>query len=280
MECVAQVGILPAHLGSALRQLGVHESPRKGDCASRGPRRQDQLRRPDLPRDDGGVHEDPRADDSTHDDHGGVESPEPSRECLSFARRGHPRIGSTRKYAASVRITMKTTSTRRPARAISATVSLPVENAMAFGGVPTGSMKPLLAASPAATRSTSGLIPEATASEDATGRNAAAVAVLLVNSVRMVMIVVTIRTRASGGSARRFPTDAVIHAASPPSWIAAASDSPPPKRMSTPHGMRSASSHVIARVPLASSGIRSSASAHMTLIPASLIAGHARASNG
>ncbi len=115
----------------------------------------------------------------------------------------------------------------------------------------------------------------------ATGRKVAAVAVLLVSSVRKTMPAVTVAITASAGQAPAPAITSPIHAASPLSWITDASDSPPPNRIRTPHGTRSTSSH-------SSSAGRRGASADRTnrasdpaiAIPASDSAGIQRSRSG
>ena len=79
---------------------------------------------------------------------------------------------------------------RIPARAICGTVTMPEPNTIALGGVATGIMKAQLAANAAGTAKSSGLCPMQSPSEATTGKNTAAVAVLLVSSVRNTTIAV------------------------------------------------------------------------------------------
>ena len=74
--------------------------------------------------------------------------------------------------------------TRAPAPHICKTVIRPVPKTMALGGVATGSMKAQPAASAVGTAKAIGSKPRETPTAAATGTKTAAVALLLVNSVR------------------------------------------------------------------------------------------------
>ena len=87
--------------------------------------------------------------------------------------------------------TMTIKFSRKPARAISGRFTCPLPNTIALGGVATGNMNAQLAASAAGTANIKGFSPTLIASAATTGRNAAVVAVLLVNSVRKIIIVLT-----------------------------------------------------------------------------------------
>ena len=78
MEGVAQVGVLAADFRTSRGELGIDERAGQRDGAAHGPRAQNQERRVDLLRDYVGIDENPRADDASHDEHGGVEQSEPS----------------------------------------------------------------------------------------------------------------------------------------------------------------------------------------------------------
>ena len=76
-------------------------------------------------------------------------------------------------------------------------VKTPDENTMAFGGVATGSINAQLAASVTGTHNTNGSMPDCAAIAAMTGRKVAAVAKLLVSSVRKTTnpAAATIRTK-------------------------------------------------------------------------------------
>ncbi len=119
-------------------------------------------------------------------------------------------------------------------------VSIPEPKTIAFGGVATGSMNAQLAASVTGTVSMIGSKPASSAIAPTTGRNVAVVAVLLVSSVRKMIIAAAVTTTTQSG---RSPTACRLipsHSASPVFDTALASDSPPPNRISTPQGNRSA----------------------------------------
>jgi hypothetical protein len=80
MVSIAQVGVLPAHPRAQHGELGVNECADEGDDAADQPCAQHQHGCVHLPRDDGWINEDTGADDAAHDDHGGVEGAEASRE--------------------------------------------------------------------------------------------------------------------------------------------------------------------------------------------------------
>src|SRR5690554_2487168 len=75
----------------------------------------------------------------------------------------------------------------KPALIISEIFMWPLENTMAFGGVATGIMKAQLAAMAAGTVNSSGETSCDIARAPSSGRNAVAVAVLLVTSVRKII---------------------------------------------------------------------------------------------
>ncbi len=76
---------------------------------------------------------------------------------------------------------------QNPALAICGSVTNPLPKTTALGGVATGSMKAQLAPIAAGTTSSKGSMPSATATAASIGRNAAAVAVLLVTSVKNII---------------------------------------------------------------------------------------------
>src|SRR5690554_5306429 len=85
----------------------------------------------------------------------------------------------------------------KPALIMSLIFMWPVPNTMAFGGVATGIMKAQLAATAAGTAKRIGDTSWPTARAPTSGRKAAAVAVLLVTSVRNRITVVISRTMRS-----------------------------------------------------------------------------------
>ncbi len=92
---------------------------------------------------------------------------------------------------------------QNPARLICGIDTCPEPNTMAFGGVATGSIKAQLAAIPAGTMIRSGSISSPTATAYSTGTSVAVVAVLLVNSVRKIIMPVTVAIIANNGKADR-----------------------------------------------------------------------------
>src|SRR5690349_17767585 len=80
MKRLAQIRILPADVGPRRRQFGPDERRSQCEQTTDHPRAQNQKRRVHLPRDDCRVHEDARADNAAHDDHGRVEETETPRE--------------------------------------------------------------------------------------------------------------------------------------------------------------------------------------------------------
>ncbi len=87
-----------------------------------------------------------------------------------------------------------------PARTIFGIVRSPDPKTIALGGVATGNMKAQLAANVTGTVSTIGSMPDLYAMAAMTGRKVAVVAILLVNSVRKTISVVTAITIIASGS--------------------------------------------------------------------------------
>ena len=77
---LAQVDVLAARERNRRCELGEHESARERDRAADDPRRKHESSGGKPRGDDGGIDEDPRADDSAHDDHRGVKGPQLSTE--------------------------------------------------------------------------------------------------------------------------------------------------------------------------------------------------------
>ena len=103
----------------------------------------------------------------------------------------------------------------KPALTISAIFSLPELNTIALGGVATGIIKAQLAAIAAGITSIEALVSNDTATGPRSGRKAAAVAVLLVTSVRKIIIVVTNTISSSKLMAPNAPTWLAIKSANP-----------------------------------------------------------------
>src|SRR5690554_5162667 len=144
----------------------------------------------------------------------------------------------------------------KPAEIISVIFMWPVPNTMAFGGVATGIMKAQLAATAAGTAYRIGDTSWAMARAPISGRKAAAVAVLLVISVRKIITAAMTSTMASVGSVPITDRDSAIQTARPEEVITAASDRPPPNSSSTPQGIFEAVSQSI-RLPFSRlTGIR------------------------
>src|SRR5690606_24361611 len=118
-----------------------------------------------------------------------------------WAREQLPHTRGTRVTARTVIRAIRTRLRKNPARTIWEMESRPVPYTMALGGVATGIMKAQLAAMATGTVRTSGWCPTPMAREAATGRNAAAVAVLLVISVRKTTTAVTVPMRTIVGQA-------------------------------------------------------------------------------
>ena len=119
-------------------------------------------------------------------------------------------------------------------------MSIPEPKTIAFGGVATGNMNAQLAASVTGTVSMIGSNPASSAIAPTTGRNVLVVAVLLVSSVRKMIVAAVAATMTHSGrspiACRLVPS----HWASPVFDTALASVRPPPNRISTPQGRRSA----------------------------------------
>ena len=130
------------------------------------------------------------------------------------------------------------TFNNRPARAICGTVTAPDPKTIAFGGVATGIMKAQLAARATGTISMNGVTAIAMAKDAASGRKTAAVAVLLVISVRKTTIPATSNTMKNSGHPAPDLMTWPIQSARPLALIADASERPPPNKISTPHGSR------------------------------------------
>src|SRR5690606_36679454 len=138
----------------------------------------------------------------------------------------------------------------RPARAICAMVIRPLAEAMALGGVATGSMKAQLAAIASGTANTVGGRPRLTAIAAANGRKVAALAVLLVISVRKIIpTVATAMIRITSQEPSPDIVDA-SQSARPEDSIAAANVRPPPNCHCTPHCKAFKSFQVSRRPPL------------------------------
>src|SRR5690606_39999908 len=103
---------------------------------------------------------------------------------------------------------------------------------MAFGGVPTGIMKPQDAASASGSARTMGSAPIETATAPPMGTSVAALAVLLVSSVNRIMIAVAADTTTSSGQLDRLCSASAIHVDNPEPAIADARLRPPPKSRS------------------------------------------------
>ena len=73
---VAQISVLPADLGHTRGQFSPDKGGGQGNGAAGQPCAQYQRRRVYPLRDDVGIDEDSAADDSAHDQHGGVEESE------------------------------------------------------------------------------------------------------------------------------------------------------------------------------------------------------------
>jgi hypothetical protein len=86
MISVTQIRILAARGGHAVRQFRPDEASHQRDTAADQPRAQYQCRRVDALGDHIGVHEDPRANDAAHHQHGGVEQAKPLGQRLCRAR--------------------------------------------------------------------------------------------------------------------------------------------------------------------------------------------------
>src|SRR5690554_379691 len=136
----------------------------------------------------------------------------------------------------------------KPALIMSEMRMWPVPNTMAFGGVATGIMKAQLAATAAGTAYRRGDTSWAIANAPISGRKAAAVAVLLVTSVRKMITVVMISKITRVGMVPITAMDSAIQIARPEEVITAASDRPPPNSNSTPQGIFEAVSQSI-RLP-------------------------------
>ena len=111
---------------------------------------------------------------------------------------------------------------------------------MAFGGVATGSMKAIELERVATIMNGIAGIPMAAAAPTSTGMAMVVVAALEVSSVRNTKRRARIANRRIVGTDPSPATDDPIHSDSPERSMARASDRPPPKRMSTPQGMRRA----------------------------------------
>src|SRR5690625_7548664 len=109
---------------------------------------------------------------------------------------------------------------QRPALAIWGIVTLPLPYIMAFGGVATGSINAQLAAMVAGMTKSIGSCPIPMAEEARIGRNAAAVAVLLVISVRKMTTRITTSISSRMGRAPSPLTPLPIHATRPELLIA------------------------------------------------------------
>ncbi len=77
---LANVGVLPAHLGPSCRKFSVDEGARKCNHTPDNPHSQNQGRAMHLARDHVRIHEDARADDAAHHDHRGIEQSQPTRK--------------------------------------------------------------------------------------------------------------------------------------------------------------------------------------------------------
>ena len=80
MKRFANVCILAANLRPKRRELCVNERACQGYQSADCPRSQNRGRRMNCFGDNVRIHENARADDSTHHDHRRIEEPEPSRE--------------------------------------------------------------------------------------------------------------------------------------------------------------------------------------------------------
>ena len=87
-----------------------------------------------------------------------------------------------------------------PALTICPTLRSPLPKTIAFGGVATGNMNAQLADTAAAVASKTGEKPTPSATAAKIGTIAAVVAVLLVNSVRKTIKLVTMRINTTGGN--------------------------------------------------------------------------------
>ena len=125
---------------------------------------------------------------------------------------------------------------QNPALAICGSVTSPLPYTIAFGGVATGSMNAQLAPIAAGTTSNSGSTPSAIATAASIGKNAAAVAVLLVTSVRNIITSSAIMNNSKNGRKLKNCSEFPIQSARPVVVIAAARLSPPPNSIKTSHG--------------------------------------------
>lgn len=123
-----------------------------------------------------------------------------------------------------------------PVRAMCFIFMKPDPKTMALGGVATGRRNEQEAMRVTGRRKKRGSLCKATAIEAMMGRKVEMVAVLEVSSVVNQMIRrIVIRTRSSGqlmSPCARVP----MYRERPEDWMAAASESPPPKRMKMPQG--------------------------------------------
>lgn len=124
----------------------------------------------------------------------------------------------------------------KPVRTISLIFNLPDAKIIAFGGVPTGSMKAQFAAIAAGTINAYGWTFSANASEASTGRIIVAVAVFDVISVKNstnAAEMTTMTTKLNPSNTVSLPP---IHSARPVSLKPVASARPPPNKRRIPHG--------------------------------------------
>ena len=136
-------------------------------------------------------------------------------------------------------------SSGSPALAIFRVVINSLENTIAFGGVATGIMNPMLIATVTGTINNKGSIERVVAKDADIGNNNAAVAVLLITSPVKTVTISIINIIIIKGIPSRKDRFFAIYSSNPVSVNPFASANPPPISNKMPHGMVTAFSNLI-----------------------------------